>query len=311
MLDVLDKELETRGHRFVRYADDCNLYVRSRRAGERVMASVTDFLARRLKLTVNAAKSAVDRPSARAFLGFSFTAGPTPQRVVSPKALAPVQGAGSGTDASHDERPFRLSRGGAVPLPHWVAGLLRTLRGPLTSCSASTSGPDGGFAPSPGSTGNMEYPLLGAAPPRRRQAAGGPDRKQCPWPVADQPQPSALDRAAQRLLRPDRPSHPSPQAMPLNSVEPPCTEPYARVVWEGRSRDAPPYPDFATALRATRRSRRLRAGYGRTKSSGQWTHCLAPSNERCAGTKRCDGKQVRPRSAKPESLLRGKTLPAE
>jgi len=88
MLDVLDKELETRGHRFVRYADDCNIYVRSRRAGERVMASVTDFLARRLKLTVNAAKSAVDRPSARAFLGFSFTAGPTPQRVVSPKALA-------------------------------------------------------------------------------------------------------------------------------------------------------------------------------------------------------------------------------
>ena len=88
MLDVLDKELETRGHRFVRYADDCNIYVRSRRAGERVMASVTDFLARRLKLTVNATKSAVDRPSARAFLGFSFTAGPTPQRVVSPKALA-------------------------------------------------------------------------------------------------------------------------------------------------------------------------------------------------------------------------------
>ena len=88
MLDVLDKELETRGHRFVRYADDCNLYVRSRRAGERVMASVTDFLARRLKLTVNAAKSAVDRPSARAFLAFSFTAGPTPKRVISPKALA-------------------------------------------------------------------------------------------------------------------------------------------------------------------------------------------------------------------------------
>ena len=49
MLDVLDKELETRGHRFVRYADDCNIYVRSRRAGERVMASVTDFLARRLQ----------------------------------------------------------------------------------------------------------------------------------------------------------------------------------------------------------------------------------------------------------------------
>ena len=87
MLDVLDKELETRGHRFVRYADDCNIYVRSRRAGERVMASVTRFLARRLKLRVNAAKSAVDRPAARAFLGFSFTEGQTPKRRIAPQAL--------------------------------------------------------------------------------------------------------------------------------------------------------------------------------------------------------------------------------
>ncbi len=88
MLDVLDKELEKRGHRFVRYADDCNIYVRSRRAGERVMASVTRFLARRLKLKVNADKSAVDRPSARAFLGFSFTAERATKRRIAPQALA-------------------------------------------------------------------------------------------------------------------------------------------------------------------------------------------------------------------------------
>ena len=88
MLDVLDKELEKRGHRFVRYADDCNIYMRSRRAGERVMASVTRFLARRLKLTVNADKSAVDRPAVRAFLGFSFTGGRTPKRRIAPQALA-------------------------------------------------------------------------------------------------------------------------------------------------------------------------------------------------------------------------------
>ena len=88
MLDVLDRELEKRGHRFVRYADDCNIYVQSRRAGERVMASVTDFLARRLKLKVNTAKSAVDRPAARAFLGFSFTVGRTPKRRIAPQALA-------------------------------------------------------------------------------------------------------------------------------------------------------------------------------------------------------------------------------
>src|SRR5215210_3921271 len=75
VLDELDQELERRGHRFVRYADDCNIYGRSQRAGERVMASVTRFLARRLKLTVNTAKSAVAPPSRRKFLGFSFTSG--------------------------------------------------------------------------------------------------------------------------------------------------------------------------------------------------------------------------------------------
>jgi len=88
MLDVLDRELEKRGHRFVRYADDCNIYVRSRRAGERVMASVTRFLVRRLKLKVNTDKSAVDRPAVRVFLGFSFTGGHTPKRRIAPQALA-------------------------------------------------------------------------------------------------------------------------------------------------------------------------------------------------------------------------------
>lgn len=73
MLDELDKELERRGHAFCRYADDCNIYVRSRKAGERVMASLRDFLERRLRLRVNAAKSAVARPWQRKFLGYSMT----------------------------------------------------------------------------------------------------------------------------------------------------------------------------------------------------------------------------------------------
>ena len=88
MLDVLDKELERRGHRFVRYADDGNIYVRSRRAGERVMAGVERFLARRLKLKVNRVKSAVAPPSQRKFLGFSFTSGSRPRRRIAPQALA-------------------------------------------------------------------------------------------------------------------------------------------------------------------------------------------------------------------------------
>ena len=88
MLDVLDKELEKRGHRFVRYADDCNIYVRSRKAGERVMASIETFLAKRLKLKVNKAKSAVAKPSVRKFLGFSYTGGREPRRRMAPQAIA-------------------------------------------------------------------------------------------------------------------------------------------------------------------------------------------------------------------------------
>jgi group II intron reverse transcriptase/maturase len=72
VLDELDRELERRGLRFVRYADDCNIYVRSVRAGQRVMASVVRFIERRLRLKVNAAKSAVARPEERHFLGFSL-----------------------------------------------------------------------------------------------------------------------------------------------------------------------------------------------------------------------------------------------
>ena len=88
MLDVLDKELEKRGHCFVRYADDCNIYVRSQKAGERVMAGIEKFLAKRLKLKVNKAKSAVARPSVRKFLGFSFTGGKEPRRRIAPQAIA-------------------------------------------------------------------------------------------------------------------------------------------------------------------------------------------------------------------------------
>lgn len=83
VLDELDKELEKRGHRFCRYADDCNIYVRSRRAGERVLASLTRFLAKRLKLTVNREKSAVGRPWQRKFLGFSMTSERRPRLKVS------------------------------------------------------------------------------------------------------------------------------------------------------------------------------------------------------------------------------------
>jgi RNA-directed DNA polymerase len=88
VLDELDRELERRGHRFVRYADDCNIYVRSERSGQRVMESITNFISKKLKLKVNSEKSAVDRPWERKFLGFSFTAKEPQRRRIAPKAMA-------------------------------------------------------------------------------------------------------------------------------------------------------------------------------------------------------------------------------
>jgi group II intron reverse transcriptase/maturase len=87
MLDDLDKELEKRGHRFARYADDCNIYVKTPRAGERVMASVREFVEKRLKLKVNEKKSKVDRPWKLKFLGLTFTPNMKPRIRIAPKAL--------------------------------------------------------------------------------------------------------------------------------------------------------------------------------------------------------------------------------
>jgi RNA-directed DNA polymerase len=87
VLDELDRELERRGHRFVRYADDSNIYVRSERAGQRVMESVKRFITEKLKLKVNESKSAVAKPQERKFLGFSFTSGKELKRKIAPKAI--------------------------------------------------------------------------------------------------------------------------------------------------------------------------------------------------------------------------------
>jgi len=92
LLDDLDKELERRGHRFCRYADDCNIYVRSKKAGERVMESITRFLEKRLRLKVNRDKSAVDRPWKRDFLGYTMTWHRQPRLKVSPDSILRIRG---------------------------------------------------------------------------------------------------------------------------------------------------------------------------------------------------------------------------
>jgi group II intron reverse transcriptase/maturase len=93
LLDELDKELEARGHTFCRYADDCNVYVATKASGERVMTSLTCYLSERLKLTVNQAKSAVDRPWNRSFLGYSMTFHRRPRLKVADKSVQRLKAA--------------------------------------------------------------------------------------------------------------------------------------------------------------------------------------------------------------------------
>jgi RNA-directed DNA polymerase len=119
LLDERDRELERRGHRFVRYADDCNVYVRSKAAGERVMASLERFPGERLRLRVNRAKSAVARPWERKFLGYTVTVHREPKLKVAPQALTRLKG---------NLRPI-LRRGRGRSLAGVVGELSRVVRG--------------------------------------------------------------------------------------------------------------------------------------------------------------------------------------
>ena len=130
VLDQLDRELERRGHRFARYADDCNIYVRSRRAGQRLMGGLTRLLEGKLKLKVNREKSAVARPWERKFLGFSFTNGRQPKRRIAPKAVVPVPGSNPSPYSSNSRDQHRDHGSRARPLPSGLARLFRVLPNP-------------------------------------------------------------------------------------------------------------------------------------------------------------------------------------
>ena len=119
LLDELDKELERRGHRFVRYADDCNIYVQSRRAGDRVLDSVERFVTRRLRLRVNRDKSAVARPWNRTFLGYTVTSNRQPKLKVAPQSVKRLKA---------KLRPT-LRRGRGQSLGRVVESLIPVLRG--------------------------------------------------------------------------------------------------------------------------------------------------------------------------------------
>ena len=243
VLDELDRELERRGHRFVRYADDCNIYVRSERAGQRVMESITRFITQKLKLKVNEAKSAVARPQERKFLGFSFTAGPEVKRAIAPKALERfkqrireitrrAKGVSMKTTMEELAPYMRGWRGyfGFCETPEVLIGSHPL--GPVATPGRSVAAVEN-TTPSPGGTDGT-----GGA-----SAAGEQYRRQRPRPLVSRPKP-----------RPSLSGFPMPTSN--RSVFRHCSRsvsvtsrtavygPVRTVVWEGRSREASPYPDL-------------------------------------------------------------------
>lgn len=122
LLDELDMELEARGHAFCRYADDCNIYVATKASGQRVMASLTEYLSKRLKLTVNQAKSAVDRPWHRSFLGYSMTFHRKPRLKVADKPVQRLKAAIKETCRRGRGRNIRKVIAEIIPkLTGWIA----------------------------------------------------------------------------------------------------------------------------------------------------------------------------------------------
>jgi RNA-directed DNA polymerase len=169
VLDELDRELQRRQHRFVRYADDCNSYVASERAGKRVMQSVTSFIRRRLKLTVNETKSAVARPQEGKFLGFSFTYGAEPKP---PDARDQY--------ATEDEGPGLILA--------WLEGLLRLQPDALATAQAR------GMDPTQVAIHDLEAmegkagAVCEAAPAEHRRCPSASNRRQSPWTMAHRQQ---------------------------------------------------------------------------------------------------------------------------
>ena len=240
MLDVMDKELERRGHNFVRYADDCNIYVRSQRGGERVMASIERFLTKRLKLKVNKAKSAVARPGKRKFLGFGFTNGEQPRRRIAPQSRARFR--------SRVRELTRRTRGKSLAqiikeLSVYLIGWRGYFGFCETPCCANlTNGPDEGCVPWSGCNGNeglLVMPNCDAAasagirrrkPPVAHVVLGGSATvPHLPWLYRT----PHSNRSVLQLLR-----YQASLIYRTAVYGPVCT-----VVWEGRSREAPPYPD--------------------------------------------------------------------
>ena len=205
VLDELDRELENRGHRFVRYADDCNIYVRSERAGQRVMESISHFITQKLKLKVNEAKSAVARPQERKFLGFSFTAWANIQARDCAEICGTVQAANPRDHAKGQGRQHEDDNGRAGPVYAGLARLFRLLPNARGAGRSHSLGP-------PATAGcplaPMENVTASASGTHRTGSPGGAAQhgRERPWSLASRPQQSPLRGTLQCPLQIARPT---------------------------------------------------------------------------------------------------------
>jgi hypothetical protein len=278
VLDELDRELEQRGHRFVRYADDCNIYVRSERAGQRVMDSVSSFITNQLKLKVNGEKSAVARRWQRKFLGFSFTNGQQPKRRIAPTALRRFK--------QRVRELTRRTRGVSIQcMVRELAVYLNGWRSYFSFCQTPSvlAELDGWMRRrlrcmlwKQWKRGRTRYARLQS---HRRRAVSGANGWQLSRPVAPSCIPGSQYRTARRLLRLAW----TPQTYAAGTCLTDRTAVYGpvrTVVWEARSGDAPPYPDFpalSTILNANTPYRTLRAMSVRKRDMHQ--QCCPNRNE--------------------------------
>src|SRR5215813_13337914 len=246
VLDDLDKELTRRGHHFCRYADDCNIYVRSRRAGERVMASVSRFLTQKLRLRIKETKSAVAQPEERKFRGFSISNDGSERRIA-PKALDKFK--------TQIRDLTRRTRGISLPqliedlTPYFIGwrgyfGFCQTPR-VLSNLEAWTvedyarifggSGRTGAIASLNCVVVACQSSMQRSPPVHRRGSGACPDTRRSNKPCAT--------TISTHSVCPDSTSPPK-----LNPVEPPWYRPVCPVVGEGWHREVSPYPD-QSALR--------------------------------------------------------------
>ena len=241
VLDELDRELQRRGHRFVRYADDCNIYVCSEKAGRRVMESLTRFIERRLKLHINAEKSAVARPWHRSFLGFTVRNEPEFRRCIVNKALVrfkhrvrELTGRHRGIKLEQMIRElatylqgwagyFGFSQSHELPsLDGWIRRRLR--------CVAWVQWKTRGRR-------YQELRRLGVSGPAASEAVFSPKG---PWRLSFT---NAMHRAFTNARFKRLGLSPMAKLVNAQSAEPPWYGPVCPVVWEGWHREMPPYPD--------------------------------------------------------------------